>query len=179
MQEGRYIAGVQTQPEQNLTDYTVFPFTDLRYYNDMRPLLGTCFANATGLAITPEMMQQVDDCAPRICCYTPDDQVGPVPCQDTCTQTCTCSESLHSLPAACSSRLTAELSACLVCYLDQPEPDLLQCNTGQFSVCNCLLRIQCLDINLQQGASGAVSSRAISQHHTTTACQCIQCRVHT
>ena len=83
LQEGRYTAGVQTQTTQNLTGYTVFPFTALQFYNNMNPLLGTCFANTTGLTVTPAMMQRVNDCTEinTICCYTANDQVSPVPCQ--------------------------------------------------------------------------------------------------
>ena len=85
LQEGRYLAGLQTQTNQNLTGYRVFPFTDLQKYNDMNPLLGTCFANTTGLTITPEMMQRVNACTEDrpICCYKADDQVSPVSCQGT------------------------------------------------------------------------------------------------
>lgn len=78
LQEGRYIAGVQTQPNQNLSGYTVFPFTDLQDQNDMNPLLGSCFGNSMGLTITPGLMQQVNECTAKntICCYIADDQVS-------------------------------------------------------------------------------------------------------
>lgn len=85
MQEGKYIAGVQPQINQTIAGYTMFPFTDFQNYNDMNPLLGTCFANTTGLTISPEMMQQVNNCSEdqSVCCYTANDQVSLVSCHDT------------------------------------------------------------------------------------------------
>lgn len=103
LQGGRYIAGVQTQTDKNLTDYTVFPFTDLQKYNDMNPLVGTCFANTTGLTIAPEMVQRVNDCTERrlLCCCMAGGQVSPATCH---THTCTCSKSPHSSCASCITR---------------------------------------------------------------------------
>ena len=79
VQEGRYSIESQTQPYQNVTGYTAFLFTDLQNHNDMNPVLGTCFANTTGLDITSDisLMQRVDDCALNytFCCYAADDQV--------------------------------------------------------------------------------------------------------
>lgn len=79
LQEGRYVAGVQTQTNQNLPEYTVFPFADLQNVDDMNPVLGTCFANTTGLSVTPNMRQQVNDCAAThsLCCYSDGDEVTP------------------------------------------------------------------------------------------------------
>ena len=76
---------MQTQANQHLTDYTAFPFADLQNQNNMNPVLGTCFANTTGLTITPEMMQRVNDCTENytICCYTAGNQVRPVQCLST------------------------------------------------------------------------------------------------
>lgn len=79
VQEGTYFIESQTQPYQNVTGYAVFPFTDLQNHNDMKPVLGTCFANTTGLDITSDnvLMQRVDDCAQKhtFCCYVANDQV--------------------------------------------------------------------------------------------------------
>lgn len=48
LQEGRYVAGVQSQPIQNVSGYNVFPFTDLPYQYDLDPVLGTCSTNNSG-----------------------------------------------------------------------------------------------------------------------------------
>ena len=79
LQEGRYIPGVQTQTNHTLPDYTVFPFADIQDQVDMMPVLGTCFANTTGLSILPALSQQVNDCADKraLCCYTNLGQVSP------------------------------------------------------------------------------------------------------
>ena len=78
LQEGKYIAQVQTQPNWSLPDYTAFPFSDIQKQMDMNPVLGTCFANMTGLTIPAALRQQVNDCAANttLCCYVSNDQVG-------------------------------------------------------------------------------------------------------
>ena len=54
-----------------MSEYTVFPFADLEGYDDMTPTLGTCFANTTGLSISPTLTGPVDACTqqPGSCCY--------------------------------------------------------------------------------------------------------------
>lgn len=79
VQGGNYIAGVQPQSLRNLSDYQVFPFSDLQNQYDMNPVLGSCFANGSGLTI-PSLVQEVNSCTQKyhICCYNAvNDQVRP------------------------------------------------------------------------------------------------------
>lgn len=72
LQEGRYIAGVHTELSQNLSDFTVFPFTDFPP-SPLRPVLGTCFASNFNLTTIPTLVQQVNNCTDsdtgNLCCY--------------------------------------------------------------------------------------------------------------
>ncbi|KAA6418535.1 MAG: hypothetical protein FRX49_11481 [Trebouxia sp. A1-2] len=71
-QNGSYAPGRQIQSTQSLSNYTVFPFADLEGYDDMTPTLGTCFANTTGLPISPPTLTGlVDACTQQngLCCY--------------------------------------------------------------------------------------------------------------
>lgn len=80
VQGGNYIAGVQPQSLRNLSDYDVFPFSDLQNQYDMNPVLGSCFANGSGLTI-PSLVPEVNTCTDKyhICCYNAvNDQVRPM-----------------------------------------------------------------------------------------------------
>jgi len=54
-----------------VSEYTVFPFADLKGYDNMTPTLGTCFANTTALPINNTLFGLVDACTQenRECCY--------------------------------------------------------------------------------------------------------------
>ena len=71
LQNGSYVPGRQIQSIQSLSSYTIFPFADLEGYDDMTPTLGTCFANTTGLSISPTLTGLVDACTQQngLCCY--------------------------------------------------------------------------------------------------------------
>ncbi len=71
MQNGSYVPGRQIQSTQSVSNYTVFPFADLEGYDDMTPTLGTCFANTTGVSISPTLTGLVDACTQQngLCCY--------------------------------------------------------------------------------------------------------------
>ncbi len=71
LQNGSYVPGRQIQSTQSLSNYTIFPFADLEGYDDMTLTLGTCFANTTGLSISPTLTGLVDACTQQngLCCY--------------------------------------------------------------------------------------------------------------
>lgn len=85
VQDGKYVAGVPSQPSQNVSGYTLFPFADLPDQYDLSPVLGTCSTNNSGSTISLDLMQQVNNCTggDNKCCYhnydaTTDDQVRPI-----------------------------------------------------------------------------------------------------
>lgn len=103
MQNGSYAPGRQIQSTQSLSNYTVFPFADLEGYDDMTPTLGTCFANTTGLPISPPTLTGlVDACTQQngLCCYKGSgagDQVNNVQAAMTVIcMTCSCAATLLS-----------------------------------------------------------------------------------
>ena len=71
LQNGSYVPGRQIQSTQSLSNYTVFPFADLEGYDNMTPTLGTCFANTSGVSISPTLTGLVDACTQQngLCCY--------------------------------------------------------------------------------------------------------------
>ena len=56
-------------------NYSMFPFSDVQNHDEMTPTLGSCFTNYTGMALNPDLRQQVDQCASNntLCCYTDTD----------------------------------------------------------------------------------------------------------
>ena len=71
LQNGSYVPGRQIQSTQSLSNYSVFPFADLEGYDNMTPTLGTCFANTSGVSISPTLTGLVDACTQQngLCCY--------------------------------------------------------------------------------------------------------------
>lgn len=71
VQEGKYVAGEPLQPSQNVSGYTLFPYADLQSQYDLSPVLGTCSTNNSGLSISLDLAQQVNNCTggDDKCCF--------------------------------------------------------------------------------------------------------------
>lgn len=120
-----YIAGVHTELNQNLLDFTVLPFTAFPS-STLRPLPGTCFASNSSLTIIPDLVQRVINCTDfgidKRCCYNAaEDEVRPVRyCCTVHNPTLLCREqnpTAHCLCNAgqhCMSRKHTTSDACLL-----------------------------------------------------------------